>query len=229
MTAKVDYITPDFAERLSTSQFSKLKYGYELNGTYEGRVYILGYALPGGYWIKWDDAAEDLDNPGDPDRESFWDEYEKNLVDEIRKSPDDYGLHAGENPFSLAHKIRLKFEMRSSEANGLKAINLSTKTFEKTFKAFNSGAYSQKALIDFFSRLKSAGAVNPKSKGGSLGYKINPGRVKIYNRILKIYASKAGMPHQCDDACKRAGHRYVHEFKKKACIHGNNDGSLTIE
>lgn len=58
----------------------------------------------------------------------------------------------------------------------------------------------------------------------------NPrGMTKIYNRVIKIYASKAGMPHNCDAECKRHGHDYVHTFKKKACIYGLPDGSILIK
>jgi hypothetical protein len=54
------------------------------------------------------------------------------------------------------------------------------------------------------------------------------GRTKIYERVLKIYASKAGMPHHCDAKCKAAGHQYVHTFKKKACIYGLSNGNLLV-
>lgn len=57
----------------------------------------------------------------------------------------------------------------------------------------------------------------------------NPPRTKIYNRIVKVYASKAGMPHKCDAECKRHKHLYVHEFKKKASIYGLKNGSLIVE
>lgn len=51
----------------------------------------------------------------------------------------------------------------------------------------------------------------------------------IYSRVLEIRASKAGMDHRCSDACRRAGHRYVHRFKTRASIWGLPDGSLVIE
>lgn len=68
-------------------------------------------------------------------------------------------------------------------------------------------------------------------KLGSLRYEVNPRgkRIKIYNRVIKIYASKAGMPHQCDAECKKHGHNYVHHFKEKACIYGLPDGSLLVK
>jgi len=57
----------------------------------------------------------------------------------------------------------------------------------------------------------------------------NPRRVKIYSSVIKIYASKAGMPHNCDAECKRHGHRYVHKFKSGAAIYGLPDGSIMIK
>lgn len=57
----------------------------------------------------------------------------------------------------------------------------------------------------------------------------NPPATKIYERVLEIRASKAGMPHRCDSACRQAGHRYVHKFRSKASIYGLDDGTLLIE
>lgn len=51
---------------------------------------------------------------------------------------------------------------------------------------------------------------------------------KIYQRCLEIRASKAGMPHECDEACRKAGHRYVHPYKQNACIYALSDGSVLI-
>jgi hypothetical protein len=53
--------------------------------------------------------------------------------------------------------------------------------------------------------------------------------VKIYNHVDAIFASKAGMDHKCDSACKKSGHRYQHKFKEKACIYGLSDGTLLIK
>lgn len=57
-----------------------------------------------------------------------------------------------------------------------------------------------------------------------------PGRArKVYSRILKIRASKAGLPHDCDAACKRANHIYEHDFTtKNAGVWGLEDGRLLI-
>lgn len=58
----------------------------------------------------------------------------------------------------------------------------------------------------------------------------NPKRTKIYQHCIKIYASKEGMPHNCDDACKKAGHRYVHKFEhQNICIYGLGPDKLLIE
>jgi hypothetical protein len=59
--------------------------------------------------------------------------------------------------------------------------------------------------------------------------KTNPPTVKIYNRVIKIYASKAGMKHNCDPECRAHGHNYVHEFAEKACIYGLPDGSFLVK
>jgi hypothetical protein len=64
---------------------------------------------------------------------------------------------------------------------------------------------------------------------GTAKWRGNPPARKIYNRVIQIFASKEGMPHQCDDKCKRAHHRYQHKFSSKACIYGLSDGSILIK
>lgn len=55
----------------------------------------------------------------------------------------------------------------------------------------------------------------------------NPRQTKIYQHCLKIFASKKGMPHKCDDECKAHDHNYVHEFENdNICIFGLPDGSI---
>jgi len=64
------------------------------------------------------------------------------------------------------------------------------------------------------------------------GRRENPGSgrpVKIYSEVHAIYASKAGMRHHCDAACKKARHLYRHKFKTRACIYGLPDGSILIK
>lgn len=56
-----------------------------------------------------------------------------------------------------------------------------------------------------------------------------PGAVLIYNRTQKVVASKAGIAHECDAACKRSKHRYFHNFRKAGRIWGLPDGNLFIE
>lgn len=58
---------------------------------------------------------------------------------------------------------------------------------------------------------------------------LNPPMKKIYNRVLQVFASKAGMPHHCDAKCRAAGHRYQHKFSSKACVYGLPDGSILIK
>jgi hypothetical protein len=54
--------------------------------------------------------------------------------------------------------------------------------------------------------------------------------VPIYGRVLSIQAQKIGPHKHCDAACKRAGHRYTHSFRKgsRAVMYGAPDGSLII-
>jgi hypothetical protein len=51
--------------------------------------------------------------------------------------------------------------------------------------------------------------------------------VEIYGTVKEIIAQK-GPGHECDSACKRAGHTYRHKFTQGGPILGNEDGSLTI-
>jgi len=56
----------------------------------------------------------------------------------------------------------------------------------------------------------------------------NPPEVPIYHDIVAMVASKKGMPHNCDAACKRADHTYIHYFKKGAGVFGEDDGSINV-
>ena len=58
-------------------------------------------------------------------------------------------------------------------------------------------------------------------------YGMNP-PVQIYSDVLEIVARK-GPRHNCDAACKRAGHTYRHKFTKAGTeVLGNRDGSITL-
>lgn len=67
--------------------------------------------------------------------------------------------------------------------------------------------------------MKQHGRKNPPRKGRTL----------IYGRVLRIEAQKT-QGHRCDAGCKRANHRYYHDFKKGPKLYGNAQHTkLTIE
>lgn len=95
------------------------------------------------------------------------------------------------------------------------------------------GSYHQTHLFSFNPMRKRRRRKNPS--GNSVGERqrkgmaLNPpGRVKIYGKVLRIEAQKTGK-HLCDSACKRAGHRYYHDFRVKPSMYGLPDGSLLIK
>lgn len=51
---------------------------------------------------------------------------------------------------------------------------------------------------------------------------------RIYGRVLEIHAQKTGFHRNCDAECKRANHKYVHEFKPGAKLMGIPDGSFLM-
>jgi hypothetical protein len=55
------------------------------------------------------------------------------------------------------------------------------------------------------------------------------GETQIYDRVLRIEAVK-GPGHKCDAACRRAGHRYYHNYsrKEKAGVYGSADHKKII-
>jgi len=50
---------------------------------------------------------------------------------------------------------------------------------------------------------------------------------KIYGKVHRIMAEKS-QQHICDAACKRAGHRYFHDFKTKPEMYGLVNGDILI-
>lgn len=51
--------------------------------------------------------------------------------------------------------------------------------------------------------------------------------VKIYGRVLSISAQKVG-PHHCDAECRKANHKYIHDFEKKPEMFGLNPGDVFV-
>jgi hypothetical protein len=61
--------------------------------------------------------------------------------------------------------------------------------------------------------------------------KSNPGRktlTLIYGRIESVNAQKTGFHRHCDAECKRAKHKYVHDFKPGAKLLGIPDGCYLV-
>lgn len=50
--------------------------------------------------------------------------------------------------------------------------------------------------------------------------------VTIYKRVLSIQAQKIGFHRHCDMECKRADHKYIHDFRSGAKLLGIPDGSV---
>lgn len=50
---------------------------------------------------------------------------------------------------------------------------------------------------------------------------------KIYDKVLRVEAQK-GHGHICDVKCKRAGHRYFHDFTSKPSMYGTPDKRVII-
>jgi hypothetical protein len=54
------------------------------------------------------------------------------------------------------------------------------------------------------------------------------GKTKIYGKVLRIEAQKTGR-HFCDAECKRAGHKYYHDFRVKPTMYGLPNGDILIK
>lgn len=222
--ASVDIIKPAAAKKLAGHQFPRLKDGFMAVGTYQGRSFRVGYALPQGYYVEWDI----VDFGGEP--ETF---EEKHYP--MRR------LHL-ESDYSLSERMAA-----AQSGGGLKPrlVNPKRKHVWEGYKGRladfevpSQGKIHLKQLPgesrEMYERRKAEWIRRSQEDRPHTEFEIteelsNPrGATKIYQKVLKIYASKAGMKHHCDEACKRAGHRYVHSFKKSACIYGLADGSILI-
>jgi hypothetical protein len=132
--------------------------------------------------------------------------------------------------------IKLKYDFDHTTGDGQKRLmaisrGLDSETYiAKRLPPLKAGQdYGADPLGDgTFKMVPSGDIVDFEERNMRLARK-NPPRTKIYNRVIKIYASKAGMPHNCDAECKKHGHNYVHHFKEKACIYGLPDGTLWVK
>lgn len=116
--------------------------------------------------------------------------------------------HPARNPLTRGESVEIQ-----------KEIVRDRKRYARSGAAYYSGRVD--AADDIVRKYRAAKKRNPAQD--------NPKRVKIYERILSIEASKAGMPHKCDAACKRAKHRYRHVFKFPSRIFGLPSGKILIE
>lgn len=61
----------------------------------------------------------------------------------------------------------------------------------------------------------------------------NPGPVYpvqlVYGRVLRVEAQKIG-PHRCDPGCRKADHRYYHDFASSTNVQawGMSDGTVVL-
>jgi hypothetical protein len=51
---------------------------------------------------------------------------------------------------------------------------------------------------------------------------------RIYGRVLEIHAQKTGPHRNCDAECKRANHKYVHDYQPGAKLMGIPDGAFLM-
>lgn len=56
----------------------------------------------------------------------------------------------------------------------------------------------------------------------------NPPLTMIYSDVISVRASKAGMAHKCDAACKRHAHLYEHKFKRGSAVYGSAGGDSIV-
>ena len=108
-----------------------------------------------------------------------------------------------------------KFRMNPGDPDIDEYIHGLEKEIQAGFKDGNMSASEQ------LRRAKSELARAKELRRGKA--KENPPSTMIYSDVLSIRASKAGMKHHCDAACKRAGHKYEHKFKPGTAIFGSSD------
>lgn len=137
------------------------------------------------------------------------------------------GLEHGMVPRSNPGKL-LEFHTRMMTAAANKEVTYND-LMDIALTRTGGNRQTAQLLVDSYLAGAALAQKVAKQKGKVIPFKRNPPVTKIYQRCIQIFASKAGMQHHCDAACKRAGHRYQHKFKKSACIYGLADGSLLIK
>lgn len=118
--------------------------------------------------------------------------------------------------------IAEEYEMENLETNPVRARRLPR---SKKYRVTDAGR-----VTAFRTTKKKAQAQARLLRGIAHGMvpRRNPASTEIYRDIVEIVARK-GPGHKCDPACKKAGHTYIHRFKKRGTrVFGNPDGSLTI-
>lgn len=215
---QVDYITPAAAKKLAGPMFPKLRQGFMAVGTHAGHSFRAGYVIPKGYYVEWD-------------------------ITDAGGSPETFGssparLHRGigetdeEINARLAELSRLAGMPAALENPSRLTIRAGSYRGQEGFKIFGTDARGRRVRIFTRTYISAVNILNKLRRDeeiGSADFQPNPRGTKIYNRIISIRATKAGMPHHCDDECRKHGHRYEHKFKEKASVVGLENGNVLLK
>lgn len=125
------------------------------------------------------------------------------------------------NPRYISHGV-------AGQQKPRKRRNVVPEMFGAAFKSFMPGGVGmmnpRKKRVKRLRRVKS-----PRVRTiATPTYQFNPkGLTKIYGRVLRVEAQKTGI-HRCDAACKKAQHRYFHNFSTKPALYGTPDRKMLI-